>query len=258
MVNDLGASIQGDGADQSIAASVAEEIDGIPDDSDVSTPEGAQAVVERALDRFGRIDVLVNNAGIMRWADVQEIDPDTFEQHLAVHVGGSFNTARAAWPHFVDAGYGRIVNTTSSGVFGLPNNVAYAAAKGAVIGLTRSLASAGTEHGICVNAIAPAAMTRMAGPGGEDEGGPMAPDLAAPMVAFLAHERCRVSGEIYTAGAGRFGRLFMACTEGYVDESPAPTIEDVAEHWKTINDESGYYVPTDLPDWSTNFTKHLR
>ena len=144
-----------------------------------------------------------------------------------MHVGGSFNTARAAWPHMVERGYGRIVMTTSSGVFGLPNNLAYATAKGGVIGMTRSLTAAGAAHGIKVNVIAPGAFTRMAGRG--EETPEMSPDLVAPMVAFLAHEDCPVSGEIYSAGFGRFARLFIASTEGFVVEGAAPTVEDVAD-----------------------------
>src|SRR5262249_19714308 len=163
--------------------------------------------------------------GIIRWAGFPDADAENLNRHLAVHLGGSFNTTRAAWPHMVEQNYGRVVMTTSSGMFGLRNNVSYAAAKAGVIGLTSSLATAGAAHGIKLNLIAPAAMTRMGGgegPGSEQ----MAPDLVAPMVAFLAHEDCPVSGEIYAAGAGRFARIFIAQTEGYVQSSPAPTIED--------------------------------
>jgi hypothetical protein len=154
----------------------------------------------------------------------------------------------------VEQRYGRIVMTTSSGVFGLPNNVAYATAKGGVIGLARSLATAAAEHGITVNCIAPAAATRMGGRVGTPE---MAPELVAPMVAFLAHESCPVNGEIYVAGAGRFARMFVASTEGYVHPVPGPTVEDVARNWAAINDESGYHVPTDLAAWSSRFLRHL-
>ena len=122
--------------------------------------------------------------------------------------------------------------TTSSGMFGLPQNLSYATAKAGVIGLTRSLTTAGAAHGIKVNLIAPAAFTRMAGQSDDDADRrpptQMAPELVAPMVAFLAHEDCPVSGEIYAAGAGRFARIFIASTEGYVHAAPAPTIEDVA------------------------------
>ena len=179
----------------------------IADVSDVSTVEGATALIDAAVEQFGRLDVLINNAGIMRWAGFPELDADQLAQHLAVPRVGSFNTTRAAWPHMVEQGYGRIVMTTSAGLFGLPNNTAYATAKGGVIGLSRSLSVAGARHGIKVNLIAPAAMTRMAGGPSEtdqaeadDPAGPMSPDLVAPMVAYLAHEDCPVSGEIYAAG----------------------------------------------------------
>ena len=268
VVNDLGGSMDGVGADAEPAAAVAAEIvaaggDAIADGNDVATTAGAQALVDAAVERFGRLDVLVNNAGIIRWAGFPEADADNLAKHLAVHVGGSFNTARAAWPHMVEQGYGRIVMTTSTGMFGLPANLSYATAKAAVVGLTRSLKTAGAAHGIKVNLIAPAAFTRMAGQAADGASGgpdaaPMSPDLVAPMVAFLAHEACPVSGEIYAAGAGRFARIFIASTEGYVHPSPEPTIEDIARNWAMINDESGYYVPADLMDWTAAFMTHLR
>jgi NAD(P)-dependent dehydrogenase (short-subunit alcohol dehydrogenase family) len=262
VVNDLGGSAGGRGADPGPAAVVAEEIvaaggTAVADAGDVATPAGAQAVVDGAVERYGRIDALVCNAGIIRWAGLPEADEDNLARHLAVHVGGSFHTARAAWPHMVGAGYGRIVMTTSAGLFGLPNNTSYATAKGAVVGLTRSLTVAGAPHGIKANLIAPAAMTRMAGPGAEEAGPEMSPDLVAPMAALLAHEDCPVSGEIYAAGFGRFARIFVAMTPGYVHEGPVPTIEDVAAHWAEINDEAGYTIPADLPAWSATFTAHL-
>ncbi len=269
VVNDLGGSIGGKGVDPGVADRVAAEIvatggTGLADGSDVSTAEGGQALIDAAVDRFGRIDILVNNAGIIRWAGPPDVDLDNLTRHLAVHVLGSFTTTLAAWPHMTEQHYGRIVMTTSSGVFGLPHNLSYATAKGGVIGLTRSLSLAGAPLGIKVNLIAPAAFTRMAGRpaartdatggGGSDQ---MSPDLVAPMVAFLAHEACPVTGEIYAAGFGRFSRIFIASTEGYVHPTSEPTIEDVADHWATINDEHGYYVPADLMAWSGAFMAHL-
>ena len=247
-----------------MAATVAAEIaaaggSAIADENDVAAPSGAQALIDAAVDNFGRLDILVNNAGIMRWAGFPEVDPENVERHLAVHVLGSFNTTRAAWPHMVEQGYGRIVMTTSSGIFGLPKNLSYATAKGGVIGLTRSIATMSEAHGIKINLIAPAAMTRMAGPDADpdDTSSPMAPGQVAPLVAFLAHEACPVNGELYAAGAGRFARIFIASTPGYV-ATEAPTVEDVAEHWDEINGEQGYVVPRDLPDWSTSFLAHLQ
>jgi NAD(P)-dependent dehydrogenase (short-subunit alcohol dehydrogenase family) len=246
--------MDGTGSDAGVAAEVAAAIDGVADANDVATEAGAASLINHAIANFGKIDILINNAGIMRWAAFPEADADNLARHLAVHVNGSFNTARAAWPHMVEQGYGRIVMTTSTGLFGLPNNLSYATAKAGVIGLTRSLATAGKKHGIKVNAIAPAATTRMAGGAGPAE---MEPDLVAPMAAFLAHEQCPVTGEVYTAGAGRFARLFIASTPGYVDPTGAPTIEAVADHWNAITDETGYAIPSDLLDWSAAFTAHL-
>jgi len=262
VVNDLGGSIEGVGTDTEPASHIASEIvaaggTAIADTSDVATTTGAKALVETAVERLGRLDILVNNAGIIRWAGFPDADFDNLMSHLAVHVGGSFNTARAAWPHMVERGYGRIVMTTSTGMFGLPNNISYATAKAGVVGLTRSLGTAGAAHGIKVNAIAPAAMTRMAGAPEGERDPQMSPSLVAPMVALLAHESCPVSGEIYTAGGGRFARIFIASTRGYV-HAEAAAIEDIAEHWSTINDESGYDVPADLTAWSAAFMRHLR
>ncbi len=266
VVNDLGGSMGGRGADHGPATEAVAEIEAaggraLADTHDVSTPDGGQALIDAAREHFGRIDILVTNAGIMRWAGLPELDAEALADHLAVHVGGTFHPVRAAWPHLVDQGYGRIVMTTSAGVFGLPTNTAYAAAKGGVIGLARSAALTGADHGIAVNCIAPAAWTRMAaapGAPGADEPPPdMAPDLVAPMVAYLAHEDCPVTGHIYAAGSRRFSRLFLATTPGYVAAGPEVTVEDVAEHWAAINDESGYQVPADLLAWSADFLSHL-
>ncbi|MBD0735120.1 SDR family NAD(P)-dependent oxidoreductase [Streptomyces sp. CBMA29] len=270
VVNDLGGSMEGEGADTGPAQKVVDEIvaaggKAVADTNDVSTQAGGEAIVASAIEHFGRIDVLVNNAGIIRWAGLPEVDQDNLERHLAVHLVGSFNTMRAAWPHFVAQRYGRVVLTTSSGMFGLDNNLSYAAAKAGTVGLARSAKLAGAPYDIKVNLIAPAAMTRMGG-GPQDEpdepaqaapGRPYMPsDAVAPMVAYLAHETCPVSGEIYTAGAGRFARVFIASTEGYAHEEGPATIEDVAENWDAINDETGYYVPADLMAWSASFLKH--
>jgi len=269
VVNDLGGSMEGDGADPEPARSVATEIvdrggKAIPETSDVSTVDGGQALIAAAVAEFGRIDIVVNNAGIIRWGGLPAVDAENLESHLAVHVGGSFNTTRAAWPHMVEQRYGRIVMTTSSGMFGLVDNLGYATAKAAVIGMTRSLKVAGREHGIKINLIAPCASTRMAthpADGLEAVRHPapqqMEPEQVAPMVAFLAHEACPVSGEIYLAGGGRFARIFIAATQGYLPpQSAQPTIEAVADNWVTINDEGGYYVPANLMDWSAHYMAH--
>jgi NAD(P)-dependent dehydrogenase (short-subunit alcohol dehydrogenase family) len=265
VVNDLGGTMQGDGSDAGPAQSVVKEIVGaggtaIPDTSDVSTVAGGQALIDAAVGEYGRIDIVVNNAGIIRWAGLPEADAGNLESHLAVHVGGSFNTTRAAWPHMLEQAYGRVVMTTSTGMFGLAENLGYATAKAAVVGMARSLTVAGRPHGIKINLIAPSAWTRMAGAEEtptQSTSTQMEPEWVAPMVAFLAHEACNVSGEIYLAGGGRFARLFIAATQGFLPPQPAHTsVEDIAENWEAINDETGYYVPADLMDWSAHYMSH--
>ncbi|MET7682492.1 SDR family NAD(P)-dependent oxidoreductase [Streptomyces sp. NPDC005423] len=267
VVNDLGGSMEGEGVDAGPARKVVDEIvaaggQAVADGNDVSTEAGGAAVVDTALNAFGRIDILVNNAGIIRYAGLPEIDLDNLERHLAVHLLGSFNTTRAAWPHFVEQGYGRVVLTTSAGLFGLDNNLSYAAAKGGVIGLARSAKLSGEPHGIKVNVIAPAALTRMGGI--EDEAAAeaaaqqagMPSEAVSPIVAYLAHEECPVNGEIYAAGAGGFARFFIASTPGYVHQGGPATVEDVVRNWDAINDEKGYYVPADLMSWTGAFLGH--
>jgi NAD(P)-dependent dehydrogenase (short-subunit alcohol dehydrogenase family) len=261
IVNDLGGSISGEGADDGPAASVVAEIVGAggvaaADTNDVSSVEGASALIAGAIERFGRIDALVNNAGIVRWAGPPDVDAGILERHLAVHVHGSFNTALAAWPHMTEQGHGRIVMTTSAGLFGLADNVSYATAKGATVGMVRSLAQAGKRTGIAVNLIAPAAMTRMAGPGADEDDPTMKADLVAPMVAYLCHDECPVNGEMYSAGARRFARLVIAENDGWVHVDGEPTVDDIAAHWDEINDlgdaAGALHVPTDLTDWSAH------
>jgi NAD(P)-dependent dehydrogenase (short-subunit alcohol dehydrogenase family) len=268
VVNDLGGSREGLGVDTGPARSVADGIVAaggiaIGDGNDVSTEDGATAIVRTALDEFGRIDIVVNNAGIIRWGDLPDADLASLQTTLDVHLIGSFNVTRAAWPHMVEQQYGRVVMTTSTGMFGLRGNLAYAAAKAGVVGLMRNMKLSGRRHGILVNSVAPVAATRM---GGADDSDPdavvdagMAPELVAPLVAYLCHEDCPVSGEIYAAGGGRFSRIFIAATEGYVGaDGDVPTAEDVAANWSTIDDEANYYVPADLNSWAAQFLKHQR
>ncbi len=197
----------------------------------------------------------INNAGIIRWAGFPEVDEDNLARHLAVHTVGSFNTARAAWPHMVDAGYGRIVMTTSSGMFGLPTNISYATAKAGVIGLTRSLAMAGAAHGIKVNLIAPAAVTRMAGGAGPSA---MAPELVAPMAAYPGPRGVPGDRRDLRGRCRALRPPLHRLRRGYVHPGAG---RRRSRTWPrtgpTINDESGYMVPSDLMSWSARFMDHL-
>ena len=263
-VNDLGGSMEGVGADAGPASAVAAEIvaaggSAVADTHDVGTTDGrAGAGRRRRSSSSVAIDVLINNAGIIAWAGFPEADEDNLARHLAVHVAGSFATARAAWPHMVEQGYGRIVMTTSSGMFGLPDNTSYATAKA-----RRDRAHPQPRHGRGParhqgEPHRPRGHDPHGGPGRGRRARQMSPDLVAPMAAFLAHEDCPVSGEIYAAGAGRFARIFIASTEGYVHPTPRRRSRTSPRNWATINDETDYYVPADLMSWSAAFLAHLR
>ncbi|KXF57131.1 short-chain dehydrogenase, partial [Rhodococcus sp. SC4] len=257
VVNDLGGTIDGSGADGSPAETVVREIVdaggiAVADVSDISTVAGGKQAIDTALENFGRIDVVVNNAGNVRFGGLPGVDADNIDSHLAVHVRGAFHTSHAAWPHMLEQNYGRIVITTSIGMFGLPDNLGYATAKAAVIGMANSMTLSAGEHDIKINVIAPNAMTRMGGApsdgmdqmrkGRDEPKSDMDPALVAPMVGYLAHEACEVSGQTYLAGAGRFAHLFVGVTEGYLHPDPhSVTISDVVDGMARITDRSDFY-----------------
>ncbi|MCY4566206.1 MAG: SDR family NAD(P)-dependent oxidoreductase [Gammaproteobacteria bacterium] len=253
IVNDLGsATVDGTGAaTQEPAREVVREIEdaggmAAANFDDVSTEAGANNLVTQALDTHGRLDILVNNAGINASPPFAEGSTEAFDRMMRQHAYGHFFVTRAAWPHMSEAAYGRVVLTTSgAALYGLPQSSHYCMAKGAIIGMTRALAIEGAAAGIRVNAVAPAAYTRMV-TGLQDENlrqqmeELMPPRLVAPMVAWLAHEACPVSGEIFDVGAGRAARVFFAESKGYCSRSLS--IEEVQAHFDTICDESGYLV----------------
>jgi NAD(P)-dependent dehydrogenase (short-subunit alcohol dehydrogenase family) len=258
VVNDVGGDMSGDGKDADLAQTVADEIanaggTAIADSGDVATVDGASALVESALSRFGRIDIVINNAGILIRRDISQETLPNVARHLAVHVLGSFNVCRAAWPHLAAQGYGRIVNTTSTAIFGVADLIAYGAAKGGVLGLSRALAIAGRGCGISVNVVSPMAQTRMAGPGVTDD---RPPELVASVVAFLAHEECTTSGEIYLAGGGRAARIFIGETQGYAKAGLTP--EDVRANWAKINAEDAFHAPADAAAHNDAFLDFLK
>jgi NAD(P)-dependent dehydrogenase (short-subunit alcohol dehydrogenase family) len=269
VVNDLGGSTLGTGGDAAPADEVVKQIEAaggaaVANYGDVSTVEGGQSVIDTAVEHFGGIDIVVNNAGNMVWASLPEASIETIEAHWAVHVRGSFNTLHAAWPHFLEKNYGRAVLTTSVGMFGLMDNIGYAIAKASMIGMAKSLTVGRKDANININCIAPNAMTRLAARTEEEQAklpptpAEMDAENVAPMVAYLAHESCSVSGEVYVAGGGRFGRLFVGATPGYLHPGlTGATVDDVAANWAAINDETGYYVPSTLMDWAGHYLSHL-
>jgi NAD(P)-dependent dehydrogenase (short-subunit alcohol dehydrogenase family) len=266
VVNDLGGSVAGVGADAGPAETVAREIrdqggEAVADTHSVATREGGEAIVRTALKAYGQVDILVNNAGIIRDVPLHEMTPDHLDPMIDVHLKGAFHVTVPAWRVMWEQGYGRVVNTTSSaGILGSQYKSHYGAAKTGLIGFTRVLAAEGAEHNIRINAIAPVAATRMlavnmAQAEEEQQFDPadlammhavtskLDPALVSPVVAFLAHEDCPVTGEIYTAGAGQVARFFTGRTKGYYH--PQLSIEDVRDHLAEIRDENEYTTPGD-------------
>ena len=266
VVNDLGGSVTGEGSEVDAAQAVAQEIndqggEAVADVNSVATPEGGHAIIDTALSTWGRVDILVNNAGTVRDSLFDDMTDERLGPIVDVHVKGAFFVTRPAWKVMRERGYGRVVNTCSAaGILGAERMSNYGAAKAGLIGLTRVLAAEGADLGIKVNAIAPIAATRMLdysmkGVAALDDPAAAAqadevmrpfldrldPALVAPVVAYLAHADCPVSGEIYTVGAGHVARFFIGRTKGYYN--PQLSVEDVQAHFGEIRDRTDYTVP---------------
>jgi NAD(P)-dependent dehydrogenase (short-subunit alcohol dehydrogenase family) len=261
VINDVGGSVSGEGGDAGPAQRVVQEItdaggEAVADTHSVATPEGGEAIVATALEHFGRVDIVVNNAGILRDKTFHNMTPDLLDAVLNVHLKGAFNVTRPAWIKMREQGYGRVVNTSSnSGILGNFGQSNYGAAKMGLVGLTRVLAVEGAKHNIKVNAIAPVARTRMTEELLGSLGEKIEPGLVSPVVAFLAHEDCPVTGEIYSAAGGRIARFFIGLTQGYYN--PNLTVEDVRDHFAEIRSEAGYIVGASNNDELSLLIKQL-
>ena len=252
VVNDLGTDVSGYGKDSSIAEKVADLIrsrggEAIANSSDVSTSEGGSDLIATTVEHFGRIDVLVNNAGICESQPFEGATLDDFDRHWRVHLGGPVNTVKAAWPSMVAQGYGKIILTTSvSGLFGLRGQATYAAAKCGVVGLMRILAIEGAEHGILVNTISPQGYTRMHPAAGsqlpEAEGSATMPvDAVAPAIVWLASDRCSETNRIYNVVAGAIQRIAIVMGPGFYDPNLTP--ESIAENYARVESIEGFSEP---------------
>ena len=245
VVNDIGADPEMRGYPGSASAeAVAEEIcraggRAIANTSSVASEEGGAGIVRATLEAFGGIDILINNAAISIAAPLDKMMARDFRRHIDINLMGAVWTCRAAWPHMKAKRYGRIVNTTSGAMTGFADQAAYAASKGGLWSLTRALAAEGAAHGIKVNAVSPGAYTRLVASMLEEDSPllqhsrtHLPPELASPVVAFLAHESCPVSGECIDAVGGAVQRTFIARTQGFTD--PHLTIEAMAERWEEV------------------------
>jgi NAD(P)-dependent dehydrogenase (short-subunit alcohol dehydrogenase family) len=263
VVNDLGGSMHGDGADGSVADNVVDEIrraggTAVTSHDSVDSPEGAAAIIATAADNFGRLDVVVSNAGIFNSVPFADLSHDAWRRMLSVHLDGGFYLSQAAFRLMEAQNYGRFVFIASSaGMFGQPLEAHYAAAKAGLFGLSNVIAIEGAQHGILSNVVLPFGYSRMVTDTVDDpkfleESGflnAIQPELVVPVVVYLASRTCDLSHHIYSAGAGRFARVFVGLGRGWLaDSSSVPSAEDIYEHLAEVSATEPFTVPTSIVD----------
>ena len=247
VVNDLGGAVDGSGSDAGPAQQVADEInaaggEAVADTNSVASQRGGEAIVQTAVDAFGRVDIVVNNAGILRDKAFHNLTPELLDSVLQVHLYGAFWVTLPAWKLMREQNYGRVVNTTSAaGLFGNFGQTNYGAAKMGLVGFTRALAHEGRKRNVLANVIAPGARTRMT----EDLLGPLAdsldPAAVTPVVVFLASDQCEVTGQILSVAGGRVSRVVVGEPLGYFSKELSP--EQVRDNWETISSIDDLIVP---------------
>jgi NAD(P)-dependent dehydrogenase (short-subunit alcohol dehydrogenase family) len=244
VVNDLGGARDGTGAGHNMADHVVSEIReaggrAVANYDSVATEEGAEGIIKTALDEFGAVHGVVSNAGILRDGTFHKMTSENWDAVLKVHLYGGYNVVRAAWPHFREQSYGRVVVATStSGLFGNFGQTNYGAAKLGLVGLINSLALEGAKYNIHANAIAPVAATRMT----EDILPPevlekLTPEFVAPVVAYLCTEESDDNGSVFVVGGGKVQRVALFQNPGANFDKP-PTVADIAASWAEITDLS--------------------
>ena len=255
VVNDLGGAADGTGGSSSMADQVVKEIGeaggaAVANYDSVATPEGGQAIIQTALDNFGKVDIVINNAGILRDASFAKLEPQNLEIVLDVHLKGAFYVSQPAFRAMKQNGYGRLLFTASAaGIFGNFGQTNYGAAKMGLVGLSNVLAIEGAKYNIKSNVIAPVANTRLT----RDLLGPLAekldPECVTPLSCFLVSEDCELTHEIFSVGGGRFARIFIGLTPGWTAGVDAkPSVEEVAAHMDQIRDTEGYIIPESIAD----------
>ena len=250
VVNDLGGAVDGTGSGQTMADKVVEEIraaggEAIANYDSVTTPEGGEAMVKAALDAFGSVDIVINNAGILRDKSFPKLTTEELESVLGVHLRGAFHVSQPAFREMKEREYGRLVFTTSNaGIFGNFGQANYGAAKAGLVGLSNVLAIEGMKYNIKSNVIAPMAKSRMTEVLLGSLGDVLDPALVSPMVAYLVSEQCAVTHEVFSAGAGRYARVFIGLAPGWVaPRGVVPEPEAIAEHLEQIRATEGFFIP---------------
>ena len=250
VVNDLGGSVAGKGGGSSMADAVVKEIEeaggtALANYDSVDTPQGGEAIIQAALDGFGQVDIVINNAGILRDKTFAKLAPEDLEAVLNVHLRGAFYVTQPAFRAMKDRNYGRLVFTTSAaGLFGNFGQTNYGAAKMGLVGLSGALAIEGMKYGIKSNVIAPIARTRMT----EEILGALAdaldPEQVSAVVAYLASEECELTHEIISVGGSRYARAFVGVVQGwFAGRDVTPSIEEVRDNMSEILNTDEYIIP---------------
>ena len=255
VVNDLGGKTDGTGGGQSMADATVKEIieaggKAVANYDSVATPEGGKAITQTALDNFGKVDIVINNAGILRDKSFLKLEPKDLDAVLDVHLKGAFYVTQPAFAIMKEQGYGRIVMASSgAGIFGNFGQTNYGAAKMGLVGLMNVLAVEGAKYNIKVNAIAPVAKTRLLGDLLGPMGDAITPEFVTPLVTYLVSERCELTHEIFDVGGGRYARIFVGMAKGWTaPKGGVPSAEDIYDHIDVIRDQKGYIVPESIID----------
>lgn len=239
VVNDLGSSTSGQGGNRSIAEEVVEEIHALGGEATANTDsvENGDKIVQTAMDTYGRVDVVINNAGVLRDTSFAKMSDEDWDIIYRVHLLGSYKVSKAAWTHMRDAAYGRIVMTTSvAGIYGNFGQANYAAAKLGLFGLAQTLAIEGASKNILCNTIAPTAGSRLTAtvlP--KDVLDVLKPEYVTPSAVLLAHENCPVTGKLFEVGGGWVCQTRWEQSQGVFFEKDF-TAEDLAGRWPDVTD----------------------
>lgn len=280
VVNDLGGSHDGKGSGTAMADKVVAEISqaggkAVASYDSVASAAGGDAIVRKAIDAFGRVDVLINNAGILRNSPLETLPDSTLDAMLDVHLKGSFYVTRAAFRHMKPQGYGRVLFASSAaGIFGNATQSAYGAAKAGLVGLMNVLSQEGKPHNVLCNALLPTAESRMGAEmppeqlaefgavfqdAGPYVGNTGTPPFVTPLVTYLVSEACTSTHGIYSASLGRYARVFLGACDGWIGPRDVPpSADDIAAHFGEICDTSKFSIPASLMDEFVEIIKLLK